>query len=395
MSENTSSKIEAFCLALYVGLVPLNCLTFAGMGSIYKFLVLGIAAVLVMITIRRGTIEFQPGISMWGLYIAYMCISAFFAENTERSLSYFVGMFQLFLLSLLFLQKSYTDKQHNIIKRMIVLSGIVFVILQIMYSEQQIYTDRQIISFGSLGGIDPNEFCGYLILPIAVCMQVFFERTSSVKKIISIILVGMFLYGIMSSASRGGLLAATVTIAISIIKSGRFSTKKLFYIIGLIIVGNILFMYVIIPNMSDTALYRFSLEGFKSYGGSGRVDIWMETLNMLWDNPFRLMFGCGVFGATSVPYCSHNMIIQVLLDSGIVGLMIYIAFLIKLTKNLKYQDIYIAAAFWGIQTSMLTLSAYAWFKAVWIIYLLCLVKFQTFSETRIKRNDYEEKNIVM
>lgn len=398
MNENRcNSTLEAICLALYIGLVPLNCLTFAGIGSIYKFLVLGIAAILLMITIQHGHIKLESGIVLWGLYIFYMGVSVLWAENISNSSGFFMGMLQLFAISLLFLQKNYTEKQHIAIKLMIVLSGIIFFVLQITYSSQQIYTDRQVISFGELGGIDPNEFCGYLILPIAVCMQMLLAQKSGIRKTLSIVVVAMLMYSIMSSGSRGGLLAAVVTIVVVIMKSGRFSAKKLFYIIGLIVIGTILFIYVIVPNLSETLLNRFSLEGFMSYGGSGRLDIWSETLNMLWNNPLRLLFGCGVFGATSVPYCSHNMIIQVLLDNGVVGLIIYIYFLVKLIQNLENQEIYVSAAFWGIQTSMLTLSAYAWFKAVWIIYLLCLIKFVPLSETEtVKRSSiYETKNIIV
>ncbi len=376
-----SSALEAACLALYIGLVPLNCLTFAGIGSIYKFLVLGFASILLMITIRYGYIKLETGIISWGLYTFYVGISLLWAEDINNSLRFFTGMLQLFVISLLFLQKSYTEKQHNVIKKLIILSGLIFFILQMAYSSRQIYTDRQIISFGALGGIDPNEFCGYLILPIAVCMQIFFSQSSMLKKTLSILGVGMLLFSIMSAGSRGGLLAAIVTIVVVSMKSGRFSAKKMIYIIGLFVIGMFLFTYVIIPRLSETLLNRFSIDGFKSYGGSGRFDIWIETLNMLWEHPFRLLFGCGIFGATSAPYCSHNMIIQVLLDSGVAGLTLYLVFISKLIKNLKHQEIYIVAAFWGIQTSMLTLSAYGWFKAVWIIYLLCLIRVDSSSMT--------------
>lgn len=391
---NTSGKLASICLVLYVGLVPLNSLTFAGIGSIYKFFVLGIAAILIMLTITGDYFRFESGITAWGFYIAYMGMSVIWAENKANSLSFFIGMLQIYVISLLFLQRKYTTKQHDYIKCAIVFAGVVFICLQLMYSSQQIYTGRNVISFGTLGSMDPNEFCGYLILPIAVCMQAFF-KSNGIKKIASIGIVVLFLYSIMIAGSRGGLSAAAITIVVIVFKSGRFSLRKFAAIIILAIVILVLFTFVIIPNLPDTVLHRFTQEGIQQDGGSGRIDIWLETLEMLWNNPLRLLFGCGVFGATSAPYCSHNMLIQVLLDGGILGFLTYIVFMTQIIKRLKYKENYIVAAFWGIQALMLTLSAYAWFKAVWIIYLLCLINFDPRVKEKTRGTTHKQKGIIV
>ncbi len=377
------STLCAVCLALYVGLVPLNCLTFAGLGSIYKFLALGIVGILMILVVYMQRIKLDSAILVWGAYVAYLGVSLLWSQDMMTSWTYFFGMLQIFAVSWLLIQWEYTEKQYTWIKGMIVFSGVVFFLLQLLLADEQSYSGRQLLQFGEMGGIDHNEFCAYFLAPIAICMQTFFRKQAKRSlRIGSIVLVVLFLYSILSTGSRGGLLAAVGVLLFMIVKGSKMSVKKVIYIVLSAVVAYALLYFLILPSLPEILADRFTFESIREDGGSGRTEIWRDTVLMLLENPGRLMFGCGIFGAVDVPQCSHNMLLQVTLDSGLLGLGIYLLLLVRLIRSLKGKELYVQAAFWGIQISMLTLSAYAWFKAVWIIYMLCMLRVKKQPEKR-------------
>ena len=64
------------------------------------------------------------------------------------------------------------------------------------------------------------------------------------------------------------------------------------------------------------------------------------------------------------------------MDSGIIGFSLYILMLRYIYKRAKENGEITLASFWGIQVALLTLSAYAYFKMVWMIYLFCLFTYR-------------------
>ena len=83
--------------------------------------------------------------------------------------------------------------------------------------------------------------------------------------------------------------------------------------------------------MSASLASRFTITEVVSSGGTGRIGIWMYSLKYYADSPIgRVLFGYGFSSFTTlmgrvigVTTASHNDVIQMLLEIGIVGSVLY------------------------------------------------------------------------
>ena len=246
---------------------------------------------------------------------------------------------RLILLIVLVQNCTFEEKEKEKIYLSILFSGFVYLFFIFFLSEKQIYTDRSMISFGNFGSMDPNEWCCYMIAPSAIALSILFDQK---KKIIWKLVCAAFLffsiYGCVLSGSRGGLLSIVLTLFFEVFyfikKKPIFIFGIMFFTIGMIFIVS---KYVL-PTLSNNLISRFSFDEMVSSGGSNRIFIWKDILDFLLNNPLRFIFGVGFFGAADVTYVAHNQLIQVLLDNGIVGLILYLMILFNLFIEAKKKS---------------------------------------------------------
>ena len=374
-------RLYEACLIIYFLLLPLNNITLGSFGSGYKYLSLFVGAIFLLRFFLYGKIVLTTPIYMWGIYLIICFVSIIWSQNFGRSINSFIGLAEIYVITVLIQNNSFSLTLKDKLFKAIIFSGVIYLLILFFFSRTQIYTSREIISFGEFGGMDPNEWCCYMIAPVVLALSFFFKKeVNIVVKILIVIFEGLVLYGCVLSGSRGGLLSILVSITLSLLYFLRNNLKRICVILlGVVLLIGVFVIYVL-PRLPDVLLERFKLENILSNGGSGRSDIWKESILYLLENPFRLFFGCGVYGAQKIPNTTHNQCLQVLIDNGLIGGVVYIAFLISIFNTAKNKDKVILICFLGIQCSLLFLSSYAWLKAVWMIYLLVLLDFKKESQ---------------
>ena len=135
--------------------LPLNNLQIGG-ASIYKYLIIGIISITAMVFLyMSGTVRLQKAELLWAIYVLYGLITSAFSES-GKGLGYAIGMLQLCVMCVLLLQ--FRDYSKKTVLAGFFICGIVMIYMLIAFSEEQIYTDRNMIDFGELGKIDPNEW---------------------------------------------------------------------------------------------------------------------------------------------------------------------------------------------------------------------------------------------
>lgn len=159
-------------------------------------------------------------------------------------------------------------------------------------------------------------------------------------KIFSYIYVGIAFYIILSSGSRGPLVAF-VGGFILIIISGSSLRKKITYILVgsiLIFIGVQIFKYI-----PESSMVRFesTINLFLNFNNQNinseifsRLYIWEEAINVWIANP---LFGIGIGNFSIVApdiITVHNFILETMVEMGFVGLVLFILFFIYVIKKL-------------------------------------------------------------
>lgn len=390
------TRLSGFTLCLLIALMPLNHITLPGIGAAYQPILL-IAILIYTIMLfknRNGVIGLDQPMTTWTAFTSIELVSVFWAENVQRSASQLVGIVETYIVAMLAIDASYRSNQKRAIHNAFLFSGMVYIVFAQFFTVDQIYTGRKMITFGEFGAMDPNEWCSYMIVPIAVSLQRFFEDERVRVKLFYIGYVLLTFYCALLEGSRGGLLALIITSLLIIRKEAHMSAKAL--ISGFLSCIAMIFVVwrFIIPRIPETIMQRFTIQGMTAYGGAGgRGGLWIEIFEYLWNHPLRLLIGNGLYGSISVPFVAHNQLLQVLMDMGIIGLSVYLAFLLQVHKKMRGKGIVELAAFWGMQVALLSLTGYSWLKSSWIVIIICLINYTDVGDKQYEYTDERERAV--
>ena len=389
MQMNISqTRLSGMMLCLLIALMPLNHITLPGLGAAYQPVLLLVALIYVfdLFKNKKGVICLEQSTKLWTIFSFIELISVFWAENLQRSSSQLVGIVETYIIAILAINASYVVNQKRAIYNAFLFSGMVYIIYAQFFTVDQIYTGRKMITFGAYGSMDPNEWCSYMIVPVAVSLYRFFEDKRIQLKLLYICYILLTLYCALLEGSRGGLLALLVTILLVVRKEAHLSARALLGGVLSCIVMVFVVWRFILPLIPETIMQRFTIEGMTAYGGAGgRGGLWKEIFEYLWEHPVRLLVGNGLYGSMSVPFVAHNQLLQVLVDMGIVGFATYILFLFQVHKKARENGIVENIAFWGMQVALLSLTGYSWLKSSWIVIIICLINY---SHEEGKQDEY-------
>lgn len=160
----------------------------------------------------------------------------------------------------------------------------------------------------------------------------------SKNRIINLLLIVLFLFAIILTKSRGGVSVLILTFITYLI---FFKFKfKLSYIILLL-----LLIFLIVSYLLEIPEVKFFMMGFSAEKNtidanslsSNRLDIYYEEFHRFLSHP---IFGNGmVFNSQTSHTGSHNFFIELLVQSGIVGMLTYIIpICIVLKHAIKYKS---------------------------------------------------------
>lgn len=209
----------------------------------------------------------------------------------------------LFVIGLIVLA-CYTTIQQNLVRSQIALDG----------GMNELYTVLLLTPFLFLL---KNKFIRIVGL-LSVCLMVLLSLKATAIIALSL---GLLSFYIISNIIRG-------------------KKIKWWFVIGILLVivfaawGTKINQYLLIKLNVD---WRGELSSAIGTGGSGRVDIWTETVNyQVKSNLGEWLFGHGYNTVVEkVKFSAHNDFLEVLYDFGLLGLGIYLSLFIMLLKRLK------------------------------------------------------------
>ncbi len=258
--------------------------------------------------------------------------------RTELPPYYMKLVAQMVVFILMLSNRRVNQREENYLISVFVLSSVFFALVAIaerMTSAVPSY-QRTIFLFGT--EIDPNFFG----IPIAASATILMHRFVSAKKHRLLFALGYFIFivAILITASRSNFLVValgSVFVFINFVKSRQLSFSKKIMLIGILLVA-LLLLYMYVQDNFSSAWERMTSIGTDG-SDNGRFDLWRRAFNSWLTYP---VFGGGLYYSFSTyGSASHNTYLQVLSETGMFGMCIYLFILLFILKKaLKYNNIY-------------------------------------------------------
>lgn len=361
-------------LLLYIICLPLNAINLGSWGAALK-----IFAILPVCVALFGGERIRLGAPtlMQMLFTVFAFFSLIWTaqvdESTERVISYAL-LLALLMSGAAF---SYTEEDVQKIKQALVWSSRLTAAVMLIFAE---YIDGRFQLTGTIDE-DPNYLCAYLAFGVVYAIGVLTEKTTIKKKLISVLELIIYFYLTLVSGSRGGLLAIAAGAGAFLVVCRHGNAKN---ILKKVVLVSLAFgvMILLIDLLPENLRERFTVENVAESGGSGRVDLWKQAVDLFKNSSvFRQFFG---YGTATIRWCFrvygyhivnvvHNMFLETLVELGIIGLIIYSAAIFAFIKAAyKFADKYAFSVMLSMLVMSLSTSIYT-FKPYFNIMLFIII----------------------
>lgn len=367
-------KLHVILVVTYILTTPLSMVEIPGIGSGMKALSLLLLFLGVILLVSENvTIRLNNHLAMaWIMYVLYTSLSVFWSTSLKSSIPIAIGLIQVLVVSLVLTKFDLYEDELRIIEFAWLLVSLICLVMFFGGAGQQIGDGRISIVLSS-GGADPNEFCAYFYIPLAVLITRLFKNRFKLQHLAYFFYMILIFYCIFLTGSRGGLLSAVAAVFASWMFSTSISFKKVALMAIALVVAYFVFVNYFIPNLPQPLLERLYLTSVLEDKGSNRVLIWESALNNIFSGTDRLIYGYGPYGITFMRQTMHNHFIQALLDGGAIGLLLFMYLCIQLTRKAFRNGPVFLGGVAGAFASLMTLTAYAYFKPLWMIFFMCLL----------------------
>lgn len=373
-SEKTKRR-SIICACSFIIMLPLSWISVPGIGSFYRILIIAITALSLFF---NGHIIRLPAVyhlrryfRIYGLCILYFSASSFWSQNPSKSMVVAAGYVLLLCVLITFIQNcgGCECSVYNKCWRVI---GVLWIIL-FFTGEKTTYAFTSRASLMILGTpTDANEFAAAIGVSVCIIISALFsEKLSPIKRLFYVCVLLTLIYIILMTGSRGGLIATFVGSVVTVLVCSKMDIKRILGIIIMMVLLSVILIYYIIPLLPADIIGRFTIDSLQKSGGSGRSEIWERGLSIFATSGIlRTLFGYGTYGIDTW----HNQIIQMLVDGGIVGLILYLIWMMKtFLLFVKYNKKYLGA-FITLMIASLTISMGPSYKPLWVFLLMTFIK---------------------
>jgi len=284
---------------------------------------------------QHKKLHVPSGLLIGFLFVLWIILSnpsaALFIGNNDRY--WFFTFIQLIVLSWLSAQLLDTDKKHNILMG----SFFVVTVLSAIYAIQQGVVDADIYSSVRASGLagGANSAARYFI--VGLIFSYYLVGSTETRFIKAILFVGMviIIIGIVKTVSRTGLLLLCGTIGMILLLriEGRNQIRSIFLLIAFLTI-----VWIFSESLIEIfrSIFPAIRQGTDTIGL--RYKLWEAGIRMFKDSMVR---GVGIgqyteklifYARDLLPYYrlrlgAHNMYIQALAETGLVGIIIFLSFL--------------------------------------------------------------------
>lgn len=359
-------------LSIYILLVAFGTLNLGSFGSGLRLI--GLLPFLGWFLYSRR-IKFNNVILLQTLLVMLFGISILYSFNIEKSIDRTVTNVLLLGLMVFFASGNGDLKKNRVLINSAIWSSRLTVLIVIMFST---YKENRLFIGGAFTE-DPNYLTGYFLFGYVFALYEVLYGKFFIKKIFGFIEILIYVFIVVATGSRTGFITYLFITAIVFLGNFKFNRKTVLISISTLVFAII--AYIAITSLvNPEALSRLTFESIISSNGTGRFDLWDNALHIYSESSvFRKFFGYGS-GSIRTVYTSygfinqvsHNIFIEILLENGIIGLLVYTALIIKIVIMASQSSIKeLLFILLGMIIISLGASLYA-FKPYWNVILIIL-----------------------
>ena len=308
-------------------------------GSLLKFY--GYLIIFICILLKKNIlISFQKNkelILLW-LYLFLVTISLLWSHDTEMGSYYDLSMLNMAVLILIASTLQWNKKDINQLLTAFQCAAAIFSLFLITKGQDYEGVSRATLTIGGQAG-DPNNLSAMLVIPILISIWKILNGISVTifnKKysVLNYFIIFLGIWAMLMISSRGGVLALFSGTLFLLLFNNRYvkskkKSKKFFALKTLIII--VVIILLIIPYINPELLNRLTYSKIEQDKGSDRLIIWAMAVSYISSAP---NFGIGIGSFQGLTHFGvHNQLLIVLVESGIVGFILFMSFLVILFKK--------------------------------------------------------------
>lgn len=276
---------------------------------------------MILIYLIASITSFAPfkSVQIWAVYFAFM-IFYFVIINTIKTKTQLFNLLKVFALSALF----------------VCLYGIAQYVfdwnISQAWMDEEMFEDIKMRIYSTLE--NPNVLGEYILLTLPICISLMWTAKKALPRIIYGGMSLVLALALILTFSRGCWLGIMAAAAIFI----TFAAGKLW---GLALIALPVIPFI----LPESIINRFtSIGDMKDSSTSYRVYIWMGTLLMLKDywisgvgpgtEAFTQVYPFYSYNGIVAPH-PHNLFLQIITESGVIGLAVFLLLLFLFFKNLS------------------------------------------------------------
>ncbi|KWW14048.1 polysaccharide polymerase [Peribacillus simplex] len=197
--------------------------------------------------------------------------------------------------------------------------------------------------------------------------------------------------------SRGGILALVLVVFLYMMLANL--SKKIKMIVFSFICISVMYIAASLIHIDVNDIITSRVDDFSTDGGSGRFELWEQALTYFMSNP---LFGIGAFNFSDYyafehneKLYVHNTYLEVLVESGIIGFLFYLSFLLMLIitlfkTKLHKEKPFIVLTLFAFLIQMMSLSLMI--NEAFFFFLALTLKYISVNERKeVDYNDFQYK----
>jgi len=175
---------------------------------------------------------------------------------------------------------------------------------------------------------DPNFYSAHITTVLGGVLVLLLNRVDIRKAIVLTAMLVLLLYCGSLSVSKSFLLVAVCLLlfwAVSVLFQKNRMSAKVMVLLSFGVGVIFLLSSTIFTDMIDTMLTRLGSDQSLSDFTTGRTELWSRYIRAFEEDPFLLLFGNGYTDVTVGGRASHNTLIQIVFQFGLVGSVVLLA----------------------------------------------------------------------